>query len=317
MNPVNVLRGIVERNRYERKVLAELGAGQPDRPGEGPVADIIRGTRYPRAEEKACPLCGQYREPRRLRARFGMIAMVSECGECRLAYQTPMPSPEATLAYMDALWESRAGYMGNEPSLGRARVEFEYLRQQSPKPGKLLDFGAGVGAFVRVALDNGWDAHGVERSPKAIERAKTENHVALTSDIVGEGYDVVTLWDVIEHLRQPAETVVQLKGVLRPGGVLIVETGNWESALRLATRDRWPLYQMDHHYYFSPPSLKVYLQRCGFGHFTLLPRPPDRPRLQSIVNPLSWLRQSLAYGFAEVAWPEHGCHSLIIASVWS
>ena len=317
MYPFSLIRGTLARWRYERGVRAALGVGrEASAPEAGsPVVDVICGKRYPRTERKPCPLCGQYREPRRLQARFGMIAMVSECDPCRIAYQTPMPTPEATLAYMNALWGSSLAYMGNESSLGRARVAFTYLQHEFPKPGYLLDFGAGTGAFVRVALESGWKAHGVERSSTAIERAKAENHVVLTPEVGDDGYDVITMWDVIEHLRDPAETLVRLKKHLRPGGRIILETGNWECWLRLAQGDRWDLYQMDHHYYFSPQTLNAYLEGCGYGNFRLVPRALDLPSRLPGANLRDWFYQRKAFRLARIAWPEHGGHNLIVASV--
>jgi hypothetical protein len=102
-----------------------------------------------------------------------MTAVVSECRRCAIAYQSLRPSPEATLAYMNWRWASQDEYVANiDSQLTRARLQLSFVRQYV-QSGSLLDFGAGSGAFVRVARDGGFDAEGVERSDTAVANAQS------------------------------------------------------------------------------------------------------------------------------------------------
>src|SRR5438874_6485518 len=120
-----------------------------------PVADtvdIIEGQRFPRSAGVKCYLCGRPRESRRIAVSLGMHAMVAECPDCRIAFQSPRPSPEASLAYMNWRWRSTDNYVANRASqMQRAMEQIAYVKQFIDRPIRLLDFGAGSGSFVRAA----------------------------------------------------------------------------------------------------------------------------------------------------------------------
>lgn len=282
------------------------------------VVDMIEGKPFPRREHARCPLCGKAYEPRSIPARFGMTAMVAECKPCRIAYQTPVPTPEASAAYMNWRWSSSDGYVADKESkLREARRQLEHVERAVERRGTLLDFGAGNGAFVRAAIDAGWDAVGVEQSEAAVKRAREFYDVEILTDLADaqdKRYDVITMWDVVEHLREPQAVLEMLRGLLAPGGVLVMETGNWESYMRLAHGHRWMLYILDHQYYFSPSSLKRVSRNAGFGEFELLNvnhvKLMSRRGLRGIVRhprtPLAWLG-------ARTKWPEHGDIDVMVA----
>ncbi|MFM9058661.1 MAG: class I SAM-dependent methyltransferase [Planctomycetaceae bacterium] len=232
-------------------------------PAPEDVCDVIQGRSFPRTEVVHCPLCARHHRPRVLRAGMGMHAVVAECRPCRIAYQSHRPSLAASIAYMDWRWASRDAYVA-DPEFGarRARFQLDLVRQQRG-PTTLLDFGAGTGTFVRTATDAGYAATGIEHSPVARAEARKRHGVPLVEE-AGDDYDVVTLWDVIEHLRDPIGTLAELRRRMRPDGLLFVETGNWESWSRFVQGDAWGLYLFDHQYYFSPRSLVATLRKAGF-----------------------------------------------------
>lgn len=192
------------------------------------VSDVIEGRSFTRVEVVGCPLCGRQHPPRIVRGGLGMHAVVAECRPCRIAYQSHRPSLAASIAYMDWRWASADAYVA-DPGFAMRRAHFQLgLVRQRRGPTTLLDFGAGVGSFVRAALDAGFDATGIEHSAVARERARDRHGVALVEAARGT-YDVVTMWDVIEHLRDPIGILTDLRARMRPGALLFVETGNWES----------------------------------------------------------------------------------------
>lgn len=236
-------------------------AGTPRSPED--VLDVIEGKSYARVEVVACPLCDRRRRPRVVRGGLGMHAVVAECRPCRIAYQSHRPSLAASIAYMDWRWASADAYVADTDfARRRARLQLDLVGQRRTA-GTLLDFGAGSGAFVRAALDAGYEATGVEHSPVAREQARQRYGVELVAEARGP-YDVVTMWDVVEHLRDPITSLADLRARLKPGGLVFVETGNWESWSRFLSGDRWGLYLFDHQYYFSPASLEAVLEKAGF-----------------------------------------------------
>lgn len=281
------------------------------------TADMIEGRRFPREESVNCYLCGTRREPRRIPVAFGMHAMVAECPACRLAFQTPRPSAEASLAYMNWRWRSSDAYVGDRAKqLRRAEQQMKIVRGFFDRPARLMDFGAGSGAFVRAARDEGWNADGIEQSVSARERAGKFFDVKLGEDW-GEGlYDVVTLWDVVEHLRDPRALLAAVGERLSPGGLIFVETGNFENWTRLEQKERWGLYLFDHQYYFTPASLQRVMREAGYEDFRLAESGRMRPsfRLRNFLrHPVRTLNPWVSWTRAKIQWPRHGDIHIMVA----
>lgn len=281
------------------------------------IVDVIEGHEFPRTEFVNCPLCGELRRPRQIAVQFEMIASVAECNRCRIAFQTPRPTLEASLHYMNWRWSSSDAYVAdNKKQLSRARQQLQYVESVAYAPGTLLDFGAGAGAFVKVARDAGWQANGVERSDAARSRARTKYDVELLSELDNQQYDVITMWDVVEHLREPVKTLNMLYNNIKAGGLLFIETGNYESWMRLSHKKHWGLYLFDHHFYFSPKSLENMLGKSGFSEFRLLNvNHTGSPQLQKgIQNPRMAIKEYFYWIVSKWYWPQHGDINIMIAS---
>jgi len=281
------------------------------------MIDVIGGIRYPRLEPIDCPLCGRHSSPRRFDARFGMKTSVAECTHCRLAYQTPRPSDEASRAYMNWRWSSSGRYVTDSPGKRRsARKKLVHVQTAAPSLRRLLDFGAGSGVFVRACLDAGLEAIGVEQSESAIARAREFYDVELVESIPDSRFGAITMWDVVEHLRDPIALLGQLREKLEPDGSLFMTTGNYENWKRIADGDRWGLYLLDHHYYFTPASLAETTRRAGFSRFRLLDANHSAPPIgRSLRRPKWGLRAWKAYMDAKRAWPQHGDVNIMVAIV--
>ena len=124
-------------------------------------------------------------------------------------------------------------------------------------------------------------------------------------------FDVLTLWDVIEHITDPHKALQQAHHLLKPGGLLVVHTIDIESAFARLMGARWPWLMEMHLYYFSRFSLSMMLEQCGFQVLDL--RPQGRylrlgylmSRLTALIpavgRPANWLVNKL--GFRGLAVP--------------
>jgi SAM-dependent methyltransferase len=88
--------------------------------------------------------------------------------------------------------------------------------------GRLLDIGSGFGHVVAWALENGWDAWGVEPDPWGRSRSVAPDRVVATADELTGTFDVVTMWDVLEHVGAPLEFLGNQLHLVRPGGRIVV-----------------------------------------------------------------------------------------------
>ena len=137
--------------------------------------------------------------------------------------------------------------------------------------GHLLEVGSAYGYFLDEARKRGWRVRGVEPAEHAAQRAR---HV-LGVDVAvgpltelpvdGQSVDVVALWDVIEHVPNPRETLARAFDWLRPGGVLALSTGDIGSLVaRIHGRDWSLLTPPWHQYFFSRRTMRAMLVDVGF-----------------------------------------------------
>jgi SAM-dependent methyltransferase len=143
------------------------------------------------------------------------------------------------------------------------------LMTGSPDGRSLLDVGCYTGVFVEIAQHHGWQAWGVEPSRWAVTQAQGRGlHVILgtlaTADLPEAYFDVVTLWDVIEHLTDPRAALQHTLRLLRPGGLAVIHTIDIESPFARLMGARWPWLMEMHIHYFSRRTLCVMLKQCGF-----------------------------------------------------
>ena len=149
-------------------------------------------------------------------------------------------------------------------------------RQTGGKRGRLLDYGCAVGLFVKVARDAGWNAMGYERSEWAARYGRETFGLDIRHGDgrdglpFGEPFDVVTLWDVLEHLEHPRRVLSHVAGLLAPGGLLALNTVNSSSMAARMAGVRWRHLHPPHHLqYFTKVSLRRLLADCGFTVLTL------------------------------------------------
>jgi SAM-dependent methyltransferase len=122
-----------------------------------------------------------------------------------------------------------------------------FFRRVQRFPGaRLLDVGCGVGRFGHGAYARGWDVTGIDVSELAITTgrkfARFPLRVATVEELIdqGEKFDVVTAFEVLEHLTSPLEFISNIRRLLRPGGQLFFTVPNWScGAVQNATRPDW------------------------------------------------------------------------------
>lgn len=140
------------------------------------------------------------------------------------------------------------------------------------RQGRLLDVGCGLGLFL-LALDPAhWDRYGLEPMPvpyeEAVRRLGADRIRAggLTpSKFPQESFDVVTFWDVLEHLPNPRAALEEAFQLLRPGGLVLVTLPNFASYQARRFREDWYALSLPHHlYHFTPATLTRLFEAVGY-----------------------------------------------------
>lgn len=230
-------------------------------------------------ETVACNQCGEKTNYRRLYTKQNLD--ISRCGNCGLVYAGPLRAKKemAWLRYNpDYFWQD---YL---PAIGAPNGQYDmdifdqrysqYIRHLSvfQEKSTLLEVGCGAGFFLKSAQRAGWGTvTGLEVSEAAAEFGR--DHLGLDvrhstledADIPADTYDVVAMFDSIEHLLDPTLTLEHAFAALRPGGAIMVTTPNFRCISRHALQGFWAsLNPIEHLYYFTEKSLGEMLQKVGF-----------------------------------------------------
>ena len=148
----------------------------------------------------------------------------------------------------------------------------ELLRSFEPfrSTGHILDVGSGSGFFLDVAMEMKWDAHGVEYDPSIVKacvlRGMKMQQGALDVSHYQEGsFDVLTSFEVLEHLIDPRAEIEKFHALIRPGGLLYATTPNYNSVSRWLAHPSWNIINYPEHLnYFTPRTLDRILSENGF-----------------------------------------------------
>ena len=234
-----------------------------------------------------CSLCGERRMrplfevPRDRRTRRKWSYHVVACRSCGLLYRHPGIRPER----LGDLYAGRySKFLTGEYSKQRTRRYRLVLDAFDPAFAdgdgrRLLDYGCGTGLFLELAYELGFDPYGVDLSADSIERARRRpsgRNAYFGSphdvpEIAAGGFDAITLWSVLAHLATPVEDLSTLRGLLAPGGVLLILTVNANSLQLKASGRGWGGFTKNHLKFYSPATLPLLLERSGFGAVVFRP----------------------------------------------
>lgn len=211
-----------------------------------------------------------------------LFTNVVECRNCGFIYTNPQINGveflEAEHYNNPETYQSDAGENTAQMYLHRLAFIKNFVPQ-----GSLLDVGAGKGEFVAAAAENGFQAVGVEPSPRFCEFAREHlnamvyNGLLETCDeLKGRKFDVITLHHVFEHIEHPHELLDNLKDFLNENGIIYLEVPNTQSVttklmdfyFRFRGRN-WssrlsPLHPPFHKYGYNPKSLSFILKKHGY-----------------------------------------------------
>lgn len=259
-------------------------------------------------ERVACNLCGKD-NPQVFLEKDGY--WIVRCRHCGLLYVNPRDRKEElnkvyARAYFQLQKLGSRDEVGYRDYIADGEVHRIYFKnkiaqiKRYKKGGKLLDVGCATGYFLEVAKEEGFDVFGVDVSPFAVELAKKrlgKDRIHL-GDLEGskfetDFFDVVAMFQTVEHLPDPTATLIEVRRVLRPAGLLVVATPHQGGVLEKLLGKNWFGYKpKEHPYYFNRKSLKDILEKAGFKEISV--RADDfRP------YPLHYVLERLEYHFPD------------------
>jgi len=225
-------------------------------------------------EESNCPLCDgtswaplvEAADP--LPTVDGLWFMVVRCQECGLCFTNPRPGPHSIGKFYpgDYVCYRRA------EATRRRRKKRDPLARLLPPQGqaRLLDFGCGAGEFLCRMRDLGWNVTGLDFSEEVVARLRGELGLdALAGtlphpELADESFEAVTMWQALEHVHRPLEVLCAARRLLTSGGKLLVAVPNIDSFPYQWFGTSWYALDVPRHLtHFTPPTLRLMLQRAG------------------------------------------------------
>lgn len=237
-----------------------------------------------------CKVCGANDLMTKYRLRDFDVMACRSCGTVSLYMKGGGGEPEDVYS-SDYFNERSAYFFGNsvvDPAEGEESssiADFKRgldLIEGMKKPGRLLDIGCAMGVFLALAKERGWDVRGTDVSEFAVKFASERFGMDCRKGSLRDAgfpdryFDVITMWDVLEHFEDPLCELEEVRRVLADDGVLIFDTPNEESLMRLLAHMAYvgtggalsypvkKLYHEFHLYYYSPRTVRLLFERAGF-----------------------------------------------------
>ncbi len=243
----------------------------------------ISNLKWERKEHKACPLCAQERIKLVQKAKDFKFSKqefeIAECQACGLIFTKNPPEEQyAGNFYEDPDYishsDSRKGMINRLYHIARAFMlkRKRSLIEKETKGRKLLDVGSGTGYFLNEMKMNGWQVAGLEISDNA-RRFCEDNfgiHPHLPSDLyegkIEPGFDVISLWHVLEHIYDPEGYLRIFHKLLNQNGLLVLALPNSKSLDAQHYQDFWAGYDVPRHlWHFSPETIISLLKKHHFA----------------------------------------------------
>lgn len=210
--------------------------------------------------KNSCGLCGQKSSVRLYKADgFDIV----KCRSCGLVYRNIiLDSREAAGLYGESYFtDEQKNYFFNkhDEKIKIFQDRLKRIESVFHKKGKILDIGCAIGTFLKTAVDLGWEGEGVDVSEYAARYAKNHHGLKVVVgteeeiELPEQSFDVITMWDSIDHLEVPQLYLDKLYKSLKNNGIIVVQT-NMEDSL---------LYRVAHYLYkFSFGIIKLPVLRC-------------------------------------------------------
>jgi len=193
-------------------------------------------------------------------------AHLVKCNACGLVFGSKNPTPHELTAH----YTNYPRYQSLSPITEKRYNELLDKFEPFRKNNNLIDLGCSNGLFLEVAKKRGWNVFGTEYAQESIDYCAKNNITVFKSDklppeFFNMQFDVVTSFEVIEHINTPIAELELVKKILRKNGAFYVTTPNFNAISRLILKQKWNVIEYPEHLtYYTPKTLNRLLKDFGF-----------------------------------------------------
>lgn len=255
-----------------------------------------------------CPLCKNRAVFLYTIDRFSPPLPIYRCEVCGHQMQHPLPkNPDEY--YKDSYYSGAADFSYRDERKTSAfdamvhRARLRTIARHVAPPADFLDLGAAFGGLVQMANNFGYRAKGLDVSSYAAGEAQKRKIpveagiFARSEPIAQERFDILTMIEVIEHIANPQELFATLQTVVRPGGLVVIQTADFDGWQAVSQKENYSYYLPGHLHYYRSANLIQALKSYGFDQFQVY-RPVDfglLPKLRKSRGSFQSLRDYLRW----------------------
>lgn len=249
----------------------------------------------------------------------GELFEIEECDKCRFRFTQNFPDEKEIGRYYDTVdyvshSDTKKGLINR---LYHAVRVYMLTRKASliecfsgVENGRLLDIGCGTGYFLHTMRNRGWQTTGIEKNQKAADFGRTHFRLDVYSEnelehLDEDGYDVITLWHVWEHLQALDGVAIKINKALKPDGRVFVALPNSGSADANHYKNNWAAWDVPRHlWHFSTETFSSFVSKHGFEVVAMKGMPFDGFYVSILSEKYKQSRLAFVKGFLYgcVAW---------------
>jgi 2-polyprenyl-3-methyl-5-hydroxy-6-metoxy-1,4-benzoquinol methylase len=194
---------------------------------------------------------------------------VVTCNHCSFQFIPPYYRKKIEYTQYKNEEVTKAVRQGNNwIKIQRHKLRLNWIKKFKPS-GSLFDLGAGWGHFMLAAKEEGYSIYGIEIAEQPYRYCVDDlklpvEHIDFFKMDPSKKFDVITLWDVLEHIDKADEFVAKIAELTAPGGYLILQVPQIDSFFAKRHKDQWKMMGLDHVNYFGKSTIKRLLERHGF-----------------------------------------------------
>lgn len=198
-------------------------------------------------------------------------AYLVQCKNCDFVFSKKIPSSDELIAHYHT-------YPRNDKISAITLKRYEELLEyfgRFRETGNILDVGCGNGHFLTVAKKKGWNVYGTEYTEEAVAICRQKNITMFEGklnpgDFSNTKFDVITSFEVLEHINNPVEELKHFNTLLRKNGIVYLTTPNFNSLSRFLLKEKWNIIEYPEHLcYYTPKTLAYIFHRSGFNQITI------------------------------------------------
>jgi len=220
-------------------------------------------------EDIQCRVCGNTNHDRFTlkysKDNWGVV----ECQDCSFYFIPPYYRKKITYEqYKDESVTEAVRHGNNWVKIERHKLRYQLIRRYKPS-GKLFDLGAGWGHFMLTGQMLGYDVYGIEISEQPYLYAKNDlklpvDHIDFFKMDESKKFDVITMWDVLEHIDKADEVIAKCARLNPKDGILVIQVPQIDSYIAKKHKQDWKMMGIDHVNYFGKKTITQLLETYGY-----------------------------------------------------